>query len=126
MGDSTHESSASHFGNDKSGSHIGFGIKLTDGGLHWSEPKSTGLASPESCPELTRIPMTGDLLLGWNNTFEPEFRSHYGERSSLTLAVSKDPGHTWQHMRDIESGPKRVLSNPGVHFIRDGLAIRNY
>ena len=28
----------------------------TDDGLHWSEPKSTGLTSPESCPELTRIP----------------------------------------------------------------------
>lgn len=98
----------------------------TDDGLHWSEPKSTGLASPESCPELTRIPSTGDLLMVWNHTFDPKFRSHYGKRSPLTAAVSKDHGRTWQHVRDIETDPKRAFSNPGCRFTRDGRAILNY
>ncbi len=82
--------------------------------------------SPESCPELTRIPSTGDLLMIWNNTFDPAFRSHYGKRSPLTAAVSKDHGRTWRHVRDIETDPKRAFSNPGCRFTRDGRAILNY
>lgn len=98
----------------------------TDDGVRWSEPRSIGLRSPESCPELTRIPVTGDLLMIWNNTFDPNFRSHYGKRSPLTAAISKDHGRTWQHVRDIESDPKRAFSNPGCRFTRDGRAIVNY
>ena len=40
-----------------------------DDGVTWTKPKSTGLKSPESCPELTRIPGTGDLLVIWNNAY---------------------------------------------------------
>jgi sialidase-1 len=98
----------------------------TDDGVHWSEPKSIGLTSPESCPELTRIPATGDLLMIWNHSFDPDFRSHYGKRSPLTAAVSKDHGRTWQHVRDIETDPQRAFSNPGCRFTRDGRAILNY
>lgn len=97
-----------------------------DEGGHWSEPKPTGLTSPESCPELTRIPATGDLLIIWNNTFDAAFRSHYGKRSPLTAAVSRDHGKTWQHVRDIETDPTRAFSNPGCRFTRDGKAILNY
>ncbi|NUQ62093.1 MAG: exo-alpha-sialidase [Pirellulales bacterium] len=98
----------------------------SDEGVSWTEPKSTGLKAPESCPELTRIPSTGDLLMIWNNTFDPNFRSHYGKRSPLTAAVSKDHGRTWQHVRDIETDPKRAFSNPGCRFTRAGRAILNY
>jgi sialidase-1 len=98
----------------------------TDDGRHWSEPKSISLTAPESCPELTRIPSTGDLLMIWNNTFDPQFRSHYGKRSPLSAAVSKDHGRTWQHVRDIETDPKRAFSNPGCRFTRGGRAILNY
>ena len=31
--------------------------------------------------------------------------------------------HTWQHLRDIETNPKRAFSNPGCRFTRDGRAI---
>lgn len=98
----------------------------TDDGLHWSEPKSIGLRSPESCPELTRIPATGDLLLIWNDTFDPGFRSHYGQRSPLSAAISKDHGRTWTHVGRIEDDPQRAFSNPGCRFTRAGRAIVNY
>lgn len=97
-----------------------------DEGVHWTEPKSTELKSPESCPELTRIPKTGDLLMIWNDSFDPAFRSHYGKRSPLTAAISKDNGRTWQNLRNIETDPKRAFSNPGCRFTRDGKAIVNY
>ena len=97
-----------------------------DDGMHWTEPKSTGLKSPESCPELVRIPKTGDLLMIWNESFDPGFRSHFGKRSPLTAALSKDDGRTWQNLRQIESDPNRAFSNPGCRFTRDGRAIVNY
>ena len=97
-----------------------------DDGLTWTLPKSTGLKSPESCPELTRIPSTGDLLVVWNNSYDPKFFSHFGKRSPLTAAVSRDSGKTWQHLRDIETDPKRAFSNPGCRFLQDGTAILNY
>lgn len=97
-----------------------------DDGATWSAPYPTELAAPESCPELTRIPGTSDLLLIWNNTFDPKFRSHYGKRSPLTAAVSKDHGRTWQHVRDIETDPGRAFSNPGCRFTNDGRAVLNY
>ena len=98
----------------------------SDDGLTWTLPKSTGLKSPESCPELTRIPSTGDLLVVWNNSYDPKFFSHFGKRSPLTAAVSRDNGKTWQHLRDIETDPKRAFSNPGCRFLQDGTAILNY
>lgn len=98
----------------------------TDQGARWSEPWASELMTPESCPELTRIPGTGDLLLIWNHQYDPTFRSHYGKRSPLTSAISKDHGKTWQSLRDIETEPSRAFSNPGCRFTRDGKAIVNY
>lgn len=98
-----------------------------DEGLTWSKPQTTGLRTPESCPELVRIPGTGDLLMVWNNSpYDPAFRSHFGKRSPLTAAVSQDEGRTWQQIRDIEDDPARAFSNPGCRFTRAGKAIVNY
>ena len=87
-----------------------------DGGLTWAKAQTTGLRAPESCPELLRIPRTGDLLVVWNNSaYDPKF-GHYGKRSPLTVAVSRDDGISWTHIRDIETDPGRAFSNP-VAFI---------
>ena len=98
----------------------------TDDGTTWSPAQPTTLTSPESCPELTRIPGTDHLLMIWNPSYDPQFRSHYGKRSPLTAAISKDHGKTWQHLRDLETDPRRAFSNPGCRFTRDGKAIINY
>jgi sialidase-1 len=71
-----------------------------DDGATWGPAFASSLTAPESCPELTRIPGTSDLLMIWNNSYDPKFRSHFGKRSPLTAAVSKDHGKTWQHVRD--------------------------
>lgn len=97
-----------------------------DDGLTWSKTWASDLSSPESCPELTRIPKTGHLLLIWNNSYDAAFRSHFGKRSPLTAAVSKDFGKTWQIAGDIETDPARAFSNPGCRFTREGKAIINY
>ena len=84
-----------------------------DGGRTWSKAQTTGLRAPESCPELVRIPSTGDLLIVWNNSlYDPGFGSHYGKRSPLTVAISRDEGCTWANPRDVETDPLRAYSNP--------------
>lgn len=104
-----------------------FIAESTDEGVTWSKPQTTGLRTPESCPELTKIPGTDDLLMIWNNSpYDPSFRSHYGKRSPLTAAVSKDNGATWQHVKDIETDPGRAFSNPGCRFISGDRAVINY
>jgi len=97
-----------------------------DGGESWSEPVASPLTAPESCPELTRIPSTGDLLMIWNESYDPKFRSHYGKRSPLVAAISKDHGRTWETRRAIETDPNRAFSNPGCRFTQQGTAIVNY
>lgn len=98
-----------------------------DGGATWSKPQTTGLRSPESCPELMRIPQTGDLLLMWNNApYDPAFTSHYGRRSPLTVAISQDEGATWGHVRDLETDPAWAFSNPAADFTRAGGVLFSY
>lgn len=98
-----------------------------DEGVTWSKPQTSGLRTPESCPELTRIPGTDDLLMIWNNSpYDPSFISHYGKRSPLTAAISKDNGHTWENIKDIETDPNRAFSNPGCRFVSGGKAVINY
>jgi sialidase-1 len=103
-----------------------FMSESTDAGMTWSKPQTTGLRTPESCPELTRIAQTGDLLVIWNNSPYDPGAGHYGKRSPLTAAVSRDEGRTWGCVRDIETDPGRAFSNPGCRFTRNGKAIVHY
>ena len=93
----------------------------SDAGDTWSKPQTTGLRSPESCPELVRIPSTGDLLLTWNDSeYDPAFGSHYGKRSPLSLALSRDDGRSWTRVGNVETDPVRGFSNPVCHVSRRG------
>jgi sialidase-1 len=103
-----------------------FAAESTDDGVTWSKPQTTALRAPESCPEITRIPGSDDLLMIWNNAPYDPSASHYGKRSPLTAAVSRDGGRTWGPPRDIESDPTRAFSNPGCRFLPDGRAVVNY
>lgn len=96
-----------------------------DDGITWSLPQTTGLTAPESCPVICKIPSTGDLLLIWNNSQYNPAVSHFGRRSPLTAAISRD-GRTWSNIRHIETDIRRAFSNPGCRFTRDGRAIINY
>jgi sialidase-1 len=98
-----------------------------DGGVTWTLPQASGLPTPESCPELRRIPATGDLLLVWNPApYEPDYCSHFGKRTPLSAAVSADGGATWSPPRAIETDPGRAFSNPGCRFLSDGACLVHY
>ena len=99
----------------------------TDGGRNWSKPQTSGLTGGESMPVLRRVPSTGDLVLVWNNSeYDPYSGSHFGLRSPLTVALSKDGGRTWKKRAHIETDPTWEYSNPSCLFTRDGSMLITY
>lgn len=98
-----------------------------DGGETWSKAQTTGMKAPESCPDINRIVQTGDLMLTWNNSlYDPKFRSHYGKRTPLTVAISKDEGQTWANIKDIEDDPYWGYTNPACTFTSSGKGVLTY
>ena len=96
-----------------------------DGGHTWTEPKSSGIPSPESMPQLLKL-ASGNFLLVWNSQSSVE---NY-PRWPLTAALSTDGCKTWAFKRDIatETG-RNQLSNHGVTQLDDGrilLALSHY
>jgi sialidase-1 len=104
-----------------------YATRSPDDGATWSEPEGTGMVSPESCPELINIPGTGDLLAVWNDgAYDPGWFSHFGKRTPLTVALSRDDGRTWAPRFGVEADPGWAFSNPGCAFLSNGTAIVNY
>lgn len=104
-----------------------FQSESTNGGVTWSKPQTTGLRAPESMPCLVRIPKTGDLLIIWNHSqYDPTWSSHYGKRTPLTVALSKDDGRTWEKIKDIETDPTYEFTNPSCHFTSQDKVIITY
>lgn len=99
----------------------------TDDGRTWSKPQVTGLHAPESCPCIASIPGTDAQLIVWNNSeYDMGWRSHYGKRTPLTMAISKDGLKTFSNYIDIENDPERVFTNPSITITSTGLFLLNY
>ena len=103
-----------------------FQSESADGGDTWSKPQTTCLRGPESMRCLVRVPRNGDLLLIWNNSeYDPQF-DHFGKRTPLTVALSKDDGQTWENRKDLETDPTVEFTNPSCHFTSDGKVLITY
>ncbi|MBC8871970.1 MAG: exo-alpha-sialidase [Planctomycetes bacterium] len=101
--------------------------RSTDGGETWSPAEATGLEGGESCTCLRRIPGTNDLLLLWNNSkYIPRGHHHYGERTPLRAAVSRDHGKTWRVVGTIADDPKAEYANLDCLFTSRGTAVITY
>jgi sialidase-1 len=94
----------------------------SDGGDTWTEPGDLGITAPEAPASLRRIPSTGDLLLLWNNNYEPG-AGHGGKRTPLNAAISTDDGRTWENTRVLESNPELSYSYISLTFVRDRAAL---
>lgn len=97
--------------------HIGISYSY-DQGMTWSEGMSWNVRAPESPATCRRIPSTGDLLLIWNDNYEPG-AGHQGKRIPLTAAISSDEGQTWKHKRNLETGPGITAAYCSLTFVRD-------
>jgi sialidase-1 len=96
-----------------------------DGGDTWSDAKPWGVRSPESPATVRRIPATGDLLLVWNDNYEPG-KEHSGKRRPLTAAISHDDGQTWKHHRNLEDRGNQSYAYTSLTFDRDRVLLSYY
>ncbi|RAJ93111.1 lysophospholipase L1-like esterase [Larkinella arboricola] len=89
----------------------------TDQGASWSPAKPTDIVSPVSPATIARIPKTGDLLMVWNNNDMKEGNPIKGRRTPMNIAVSKDEGKTWTHVKTIEADPDGWYCYTAIHFV---------
>lgn len=98
-----------------------------DGGLNWAKPQTTGLRAPESCPCIVSVPNSDAQLVIWNNAeYDMTWRSHYGKRTPLTMAISRDGLKSFTDFFDIETNEDYAYTNPSVTVTEDGLFVLNY
>jgi sialidase-1 len=90
-----------------------------DKGQTWSHIQETNIYSPLSPATIVRIPKTGDLLMIWNNNPKKESGWHGGVRTPMTVAISKDDGVTWTHVKDIETDPDGWYCYTAAHFTKN-------
>jgi sialidase-1 len=101
--------------------------RSSDQGDTWSEARPSGLESGESCTCLRRIPGTDNLVLFWNNSkYIAKGHHHYGERTPLTAAVSRDGGKTWRVVGNLADDPQAEYTNLGCTFTREAKAVVTY
>lgn len=85
-------------------------------GKSWSPVQASNITSPLSPASIERIPATGDLLLVWNNTFNPKAKNG-GKRTPFNLAVSRDNGKTWEKIKTLENDPNGWYCYTAVEFL---------
>ncbi len=93
-----------------------------DKGEHWSAVQPSNIRSPLSPASIKRIPSTGDLLLVWNDNYDPQHRDG-GNRSPLSMAISKDEGKTWEKKKTIESDPYGWYCYTAIQFFGDHILL---
>ncbi|MDD4772733.1 MAG: sialidase family protein [Eubacteriales bacterium] len=104
-----------------------FRARSSDDGLTWSKPQTTGLPAPESCPFIIGVPDSEAMLVVWNNSeYDMHFRSHYGKRSPLTIAVTYDGALTFESIHNIETDPACAFTNPGGTWINNDRLFLTY
>lgn len=96
-----------------------------DKGETWSEPEPMGVRSPESPASIKRIPGKKDLLLVWNDNYEPG-KSHVGQRCPLTIGISEDDGNTWSKVKNIETDPSKTWAYTSITFVKDCVLLTYY
>ncbi len=95
-----------------------FMSESTDRGATWSMPRPSGVFSSLAPTYVTRIPASGDLLMIWNPSWNPD-SPIAGQRSVLACAISRDGGKTWGLPKALETNPNQWAEYPGVTFDGD-------
>ena len=95
-------------------------------GIRWSMSRTLGIAAPEARPLIARIPHSNEMLLVWNDSQYDPRHHHFGVRTPIRVAISRDGGRTWINRKTIESDPQYEYTNFGIGFSSKGKAILQY
>jgi sialidase-1 len=96
-----------------------------DHGETWSEAWSSGLEAPEAPFVMTVLPGTSTLFIVYCSGKFDSAHHHSGERTPLTMAVSKDAGKTWRKIGDVAGGPHEFGATT-VCFTTSGKVVIGY
>jgi sialidase-1 len=78
-------------------------------------------------PTVRRIPSTGDLLFIWiSDRSIDKNNPKIHRRCTLSSAISKDEGATFEHQRNITSDPEDDFGYQCIEFLGDNMAIVGY
>lgn len=94
-------------------------------GMTWSKAVPTEIKSPCAPATVKRIPGSKDLLLVWNDNYEPDHPG-FGKRTPLTAAISHNNGKTWTHVKNIESDPTHTYAYTSILFVKDRVLLTYY
>ena len=85
--------------------------RSTDGGEVWQYAPTTGRKAPESSTCLRTVPETEDLILLWNDSWYDPKHHHFGLRTPLSIAFSRDRGRSCQKLADLASPEEYNFTN---------------
>ncbi|WP_085535190.1 sialidase family protein [Massilibacteroides vaginae] len=97
----------------------------TDKGASWSHIESSNIASPISPATIEKIPGSDDWLLVWNNNDGSDAKTK-GQRTPLTMAISKDEGKTWKKIKNIQEDPDGWYCYIAIRFIDNDNLLLGY
>jgi len=86
-----------------------------DAGETWSPAQPSNIVSPCSPASIERIPVTGDLLLVWNDHAKVD-AAHRGKRTPFNAAISRDEGKTWENVKTLEDDPEGWYCYTAIEF----------
>jgi Neuraminidase (sialidase) len=88
-----------------------------DRGATWSPAAASNIISASQSPaSISRIPSTGHLVLVWNNNTSYT-RQLKANRTPLNIAISKDEGKSWEHIKTIEGNPSGSFCYTAIHYV---------
>ena len=87
----------------------------SDQGKSWSPAEPSTIKSPLSPASIERIPVTGDLLMVWNNN-GGENKAIAGKRTPFNIGISNDEGKTWQVIRTLADDPDGWYCYTAIEF----------
>lgn len=93
-------------------------------GLTWSMAERSNIPSPISPASIERIPGKNDLLLVWNNN-DGQNAAIKGRRTPFNIAVSKDEGKTWDHIKTLEDDTDGWYCYTAIHFAGNSVLLGN-
>jgi len=94
----------------------------SDNGETWSDFQMGNIKSPMSPASIERIPKTGDLLVVWNNNYEPGEKGG-GKRTPLNLALSHDDGKNWEIIKTLQNDPDGWYCYTAIEWLTDHILL---
>jgi len=95
-----------------------------DKGKSWGKAIPSNIPSPLSPATIVRNPLTGDLVLIWNNY--GIMNQNYGKRTPFNIAVSDNEGLTWKNIKILHDDPDGHYCYTAARFTPKGDLLLSY